>query len=406
MKKSIFLLMIVSFILVTFSGLTLPHGPKGPEESATPLGFGYIGLEPEGVVDEEDLNAFRHGVMEEAYAKAKVDKVRFVVIALLLAVVYLSVSKHGGLGATLRAHFEWHSLGTVAGMILLFLVVPTGIIIATQYNPSPWQTYSSVEHLTLSPGFAFIRNLHNWSAELFLIVLLLHAARTIASGTYLGNRKIIWLTGSLILVIGWVTFLAGSFMRGDQEGVEGFKHIMYGLTTMPLGGYIAEFLSGELAVMRLMVFHISMALFAVILLAATHILMRKGYVHVQKHWRRAAIYTLVVVGLLVVQSLMMEAPFVRGMDAGPAVSGVEITKPPWPIYFIVAWENVFGASTMLLTPGVVFLVLILFPFLIERVTSDKQKQVRLGRICFYLGTFLLVAISYWAASGVIIAHIF
>ncbi len=54
-----------------------------------------------------------------------------------------------------------------------------------------------------------------------------------------------------MFVAGWLAFLTGSFMRGDQEALEGFEHMMFSFTLVPLGDYVASFFSGEFTLMKL-----------------------------------------------------------------------------------------------------------------------------------------------------------
>jgi quinol-cytochrome oxidoreductase complex cytochrome b subunit len=380
------------------------HGHEEEERGEEPR-IGYIGIEPGEEVDEHELDEFVERVAEEAYAKAKVDKIRFIIFGLLFVLVYLSFGKIKGVSERLTAAIDWYTLGTVTGLILTLLVIPSGIIITFFYLPTPTGVYYSVENMTRNAVLAFFRNLHNWSSEIFIFLMMLHSARTISTRTYLGKRKIIWLTGALLLIVGWLAFLGGTFMRGDQEALEGFEHMMFSFTLVPLGSYVAEFFSGELTLMKLTALHIGVAGFATALLIAIHVLMRKVYVHVQRRWKKAVIYTGALTVFLVVQSLFMEAPFITGMEAGPAISGMEISKPPWPIYFLVAGENLFGAAAMVYSL-LVFLPLLIFPYVVEFLPLTKAKKVETGEVLFYVGVSLLLATSYWGAASKIVAHIF
>ncbi len=379
---------------------------EGAEEGHGGPRIGYIGLEPGEEVDEHELEEYMERVMEEAYAKAKVDKIRFIIFALLFALVYLSFAKVKGVSEKLKSAIDWYTLGTVTAIIFLGLVIPSGIIITFFYKPLPTEAYHSVEAITNDAVLAFFRNLHNWSSELFLFLMMLHSARAISTRTYLGKRKIIWVTGALLLIISWLSFLAGTFMRADQEALEGFEHMMYAFSLVPLGSYVSNFFSGDLAVMKLTAFHIGLTTFAILLLTAPHVLMRKVYLQVQRRWKKAAVYSAVLTVFLVMQSLFMEAPFIQGLEGEHTVAGIEVTKPPWPIYFLVTGENLFGATTMVVMPVLVFLPLLIFPFLVERLPLDSRKRVRAGELLYYAGAFFVLAISYWAAAGKIVPHIF
>jgi hypothetical protein len=91
----------------------------------------------------------------------------------------------------------------------------------------------------------------------------------------------------------------------------------------------------------------------------------------------------------------MIAPIIQGLERGPTIAGIETTKPPWPIYFIVSVENILGPETMLTVPLVVFLMLLVFPYLVEKMSVSKEKKAQLGVVVFYLGLFVLIGVSYW-----------
>jgi ubiquinol-cytochrome c reductase cytochrome b subunit len=371
---------------------------------------GYIGMEAENetTLDETELDSFVDRVQEEAYKKADVDQIRFVIFGGFFVLAYLSFAKIKvwDLSNRLRNAIDWHTVGTVSGMILIFLVIPSGIIITFVYMPTSTGVYASVEKMADQPVLAFFRNLHNWSSEIFVFLSLLHAARTVSTKTFLGKRKLIWLLGALAFVAGWVAFLSGTFMRGDQEALEGFEHMMYSFSLVPLGNYISDFFSGEFTIMKLTALHIGVTMFIIALTLTLHVLMRKVHVLVTRRWKKALVYTLALTAFLVVQSIWMEAPFVRGTAAGPTISGIEATKPPWPIYFLIQGENWFGANAMVTIMLVAFVPLIIFPYVVEFLPLSPAKKARVGEALFYAGVFAMIVVSYIAAAGQIKAHIF
>jgi len=384
------------------------HVEKGEAAHGAP-GIGYIGLKRGAAIDAQELGAFRERVSEEAISKGRIDQLRLIFFALSFVVVCLAfarIEKLAPVTGRLREAIDWHALGTVTGLVLVALVIPSGIIITFFFMPTSLGVYASVEAMAVHPLLAFFRNLHNWSSEIFIWLLLLHAARTISTRTFLGKRKFIWLAGAVASAVGWLAFLSGSFMRGDQEAIEGFEHMMYSFTLIPGGNYIARFFSGELTMIRLTALHVAATIFVMVIFLAMHVLMRKVHVQVSHRWQKATIYTGVMTLLLTAQSLFMEAPFVRGLASAPTVSGVEYTKPPWPIYFLIQGENWFGADAMVVILTVVFLPLIILPYAIELLPIPEQRKGFAGEISFYVGVFLLLLVSYIAAAGPIKAHIF
>jgi quinol-cytochrome oxidoreductase complex cytochrome b subunit len=372
-------------------------------------GIGYIGLEKREPIPAAEFEAWHEKVTEEAYKKGAIDQGRLIFFALSFIVVFLAFSKIKRLepfGRILREAIDWYTLGTISGIILIALVIPSGIVITFYYVPTATEVYNSVEYMTTQPVLAFFRNLHNWSSEIFIWLMILHAARTISTRSFLGKRKFIWFCGAVVAALAWVAFLSGTFMRGDQEALEGFVHMMYSFTLVPLGTIISNFFTGELALIRLTTLHIIATLFIMIIFLALHVLMRKIHILVVKKWRKAVIYSAALAIFMVVQSIFMEAPFIRGLESGATVAGIEATKPPWPIYFLVQGENWFGANAMVAILSVVFIPLIVFPYVIELLPLPAEKKTKVGEIAFYGCTLLLILVSYIAAAGKIKAHIF
>ncbi len=56
------------------------------------------------------------------------------------------------------------------------------------------------------------------------------------------------------------------------------------------------------------------------LLLALHILMRKIHVLIVLHWTKAVIYFAALTLVIIAQSILMEAPFIRGLEGAPAIT--------------------------------------------------------------------------------------
>ncbi|MFQ5819609.1 MAG: hypothetical protein ACE5I5_06450 [Candidatus Heimdallarchaeota archaeon] len=61
---------------------------------------------------------------------------------------------------------------------------------------------------------------------------------------------------------------------------------------------------------------------------------------------------------------------------------------------------------MVVIPVLVFLPLLIIPYIVERLPLPNEKRTRAGELFFYAGIYFLLAISYWAAASAIITHIF
>ena len=92
-------------------------------------------------------------------------------------------------------------LGLMATASFVITII-TGVLLMVYYKPSTDLAYQSIKdiHFTVSTG-RFIRNIHRWSAQLMVLVVLLHMARVFFTASYKKPREFNWLVGLGLLVI-------------------------------------------------------------------------------------------------------------------------------------------------------------------------------------------------------------
>ncbi len=96
------------------------------------------------------------------------------------------------------------SVGNYLGLIIFFLFViqvTTGILLAFYYKPSLDMAYQSVQHIVNNVPLGFlVREIHAWTSELMILMVILHVARVYFRGAYTRPRELTWFTGSLLLI--------------------------------------------------------------------------------------------------------------------------------------------------------------------------------------------------------------
>ncbi len=402
---------VILFVLFSLTVIALiavrPQMEMGEDDPA-PAAVGLEHLPGAAEPSAEELEAFVARSAEEVNTKGTRDQVRMVILATIFMLVLLSFYRGRRIGrlrefsAWLRNLWDTYTFGTVTGLLLLVLVIPTGTIITLFFSTQPEGLYESVEAISSNWFLAFMRNLHLWSSELFLVIMLLHVARVISTGTYFARRKIIWVFGVVMLAITWTTYLMGTFLRGDQEAFEAWVHLMAVLRMVPVAGApIADFFSGEFAVMKLLVFHIAITTILLLVIIAPHVLMRKTYVHVQQRWKTAVKYFTAITAALVVESILLPAPFL-----GSPLHDIEITKPPWPYYVMYGTENFLGATSMVWSGFLVVVPMLLLPYVLEQLNIKRGLASKLGNWVFYTGALLVIAFTFWTAAAPVQAHLF
>lgn len=103
---------------------------------------------------------------------------------------------------------------------LMFLIqILTGIVLAVYYKPSMDMAYQSVMFITneVTMGAA-IRSIHNITANLMVIMVLLHFLRVIYTGSYKPPRQFNWVIGALLFLLVVTFCFTGYLLPMDQLG--------------------------------------------------------------------------------------------------------------------------------------------------------------------------------------------
>ena len=97
----------------------------------------------------------------------------------------------------LPAHLKtwvW-ALGGIPALLFTVQVV-TGILLTFYYVPQPMHAYESVRQLSVAVRFGWlVRGLHQASAQLMVITILLHMIRVFVTRAYRRPREVTWMIG-------------------------------------------------------------------------------------------------------------------------------------------------------------------------------------------------------------------
>ena len=147
--------------------------------------------------------------------------------------------------------------GGVTALCLLVIVV-TGILMMTAYQPSATTAWSSVHYIQtkLSLGW-FIRGLHHNGAHFLVVLMVLHLVRTTVFAAYRKPRELTWLLGLALLGLTLAFVRTGYLLPWDQEGYWATYIPLNILGTMPGGSALKELAigGGELGHMAITRFH-------------------------------------------------------------------------------------------------------------------------------------------------------
>ena len=133
-----------------------------------------------------------------------------------------------------------------ASLVLLSILLVTGSLLMFGYTPVPGDAYASIEKLQAEVTFgAFVRAVHHWSANLLVLVAVLHLLRVVFTGGFLGARALNWLVGLFLLAAIAASAFTGYLLPWDQLAYWAVTIVTGMAAYVPLAGpALAAFLRG------------------------------------------------------------------------------------------------------------------------------------------------------------------
>ncbi len=112
-----------------------------------------------------------------------------------------------------------HTFGLGGSSLVLWLTLAfSGILMLLVYQPVPDVAWDSVQTLDRATRFgSLVRGVHYWSANLLLVVILLHVARVVLTGGYHRPRRLNWAVGSALLLLVLASAFTGYLLPWDQR---------------------------------------------------------------------------------------------------------------------------------------------------------------------------------------------
>jgi quinol-cytochrome oxidoreductase complex cytochrome b subunit len=312
-----------------------------------------------------------------------------------------------------------YTLGMGGLAVFLTLVVGlTGILVTFFYIPTPEGAANSVQSLTFLVPFGWlIRNLHYWSAQLLILVSLLHLLRVVFTGAYLPPRRLNYQLGLSLLVVCLFLDFTGYVLRWDEgvhwalvagtNLVKSIPLVGEGLYITLVGGSQV----GAATLIRFYAWHLFGLMLILMAIGVWHLFrvrrdggiavpppeLRATHARIKRKElsRREGLAMLWATSVLVVLAILIPAPLAPGIQEGSASSSENLA--PWFFLWVqqllkLGDPFIFGV----LIPLGALLVLALVPY----VTPKKLSPAELGRWFPHGGRNIQILIAILA--GVII----
>jgi ubiquinol-cytochrome c reductase cytochrome b subunit len=154
------------------------------------------------------------------------------------------------------------------------------------------QAYQSTLNISFDVrGGLLMRQIHHWSADLFMASIIVHLLRNFFTGAFRKPREVTWLIGVVIFMLGLLEGLFGYSLPDDQLSGAGIRILEGVLLGIPIvGTYAAFFLfggqyPGTAIVPRMYIIHVLLIPGILLALITAHLI----FVFYQKHTAMPAI---------------------------------------------------------------------------------------------------------------------
>jgi ubiquinol-cytochrome c reductase cytochrome b subunit len=312
----------------------------------------------------------------------------------------------------------------LSGTVLALFFVPdtTEVFYHGQYDNARGlhmsRAYESALNLSFEVrGGLFIRQVHHWSALVFVASIVLHMGRNFFTGAYRRPREFTWVTGVALLMIALVEGYMGYSMLDDLLSGLGVRIISGLLLSVPVVGtwlhwvvFGGEF-EGDLWISRFFLAHVFLLPGILFVLISVHLALVWYLKHTQfpgpgaresnvvgdravpGFGTKTIANALCVFGVLALLGAFFQInPIFLWGPYNPSDSSTNV-QPDWYIGFIIGalrlfprWDINLGQYTIaapfwpgLMLPLVMFLLLFFYPFLEQWFTKDHRLHNLLER---------------------------
>ncbi|MEU7769675.1 ubiquinol-cytochrome c reductase cytochrome b subunit, partial [Nocardia sp. NPDC049190] len=303
----------------------------------------------------------------------------------------------------------------LSGVYLTLFFDPsmTEVVYNGSYQPLRGVTMSRAYETALNLSFEvrgglFVRQVHHWAALLFAASIIVHLFRIFFTGAFRKPREANWVIGSLLLILAMFEGFFGYSLPDDLLSGTGLRAAFGGITmSIPIVGTWMHWLifggdfPGEIIIPRLYVAHVLLFPGIILALIAAHV----ALVWYQKHTQFPGpgrtennvvgarivpvfaadqgaffAFTLGIVaimgGVLQINPIWNLGPYNPSqVSAGSQpdfymmwTDGLARLMPPWELY--LGRYTVPAVFWVALIMGLVFTVLIAYPWIEKRLTGD------------------------------------
>lgn len=325
-------------------------------------------------------------------------------------------------------------LGEIALYSFIVLLV-SGTYLAWFFDPSlePVEyegAYAPLQGVEMSRAYAttldlsfevrgglFARQVHHWAALLFVAAMFAHMFRTFFTGAFRKPRETNWVLGVLLLLLGVAEGFLGYSLPDDLLSGTGLRIASGVVMSVPVIGtwthwllFAGEF-PGDIIISRFYILHVFLIPALIFALIAVHLALVWFQKHTQfpgpRRTERNVVgvrilptfathgggFTAIVVGALAIMSGVFQINPVWNYGPYNPAQISTFAQPDFYIFFLEGslrlfppWEIYLGDYTIpagfwpgAFLPGVMFMLLLMYPMIERKLTGDTAHHNLLQR---------------------------
>ncbi len=316
---------------------------------------------------------------------------------------------HEALMENIPGGARWRYVWGSALTFCLFVQFVTGAILWTAYSPgaqSAWESVYYIQH-EMAGGW-FLRGLHHYTAQLMVVLLVLHLMQVVIDGAYKAPREVNFWFGLGLLVLTLGLALTGYLLPWDQKGYWATKVATNIAAITPVFGSEIERLIvggsdyGHLTLTRFFALHAGILPAFIVLLVVGHIALfrRHGITSKKPHRKPDAAFWPdqvlmdAVASMAVLATVVFLTVYFHGAElAAPAdpSESYAAARPEWYFLFLFQFLKYFRGGTevwgAIVLPSVALGILAVMPFLGRWQLGHRFNLAFLG--CMLFGAGLL-----------------
>lgn len=267
--------------------------------------------------------------------------------------------------------FDTYGWIAIASLLICGL---TGVFLVIPYDPV--EAYLSVSaFVTSNPAASLTRNLHYWSAQLFLVFTILHFIEHFRNAESIVHssgepkrilRKGTWLRLILSIIVVFYVMLSGFILKDDADSRQAHLILTTLLSSIPL---IGSFLSNALAgsgesLITLYLHHAATATIIIFIVVYEHVR------SIRVKWSTFIITSIIVILL----SILFRAPLAQSNEL--------VMKGPW--YFVGLQEMLHLTDPLVVVAFSALLLLLIYfaPFSTPKITKGIKITILVAGIAY------------------------